>query len=422
MYVLDRSSMKAVQQFPASTNQYDPTQRDQLWDSGPHLHGSPTYWQGPDRRFGFLYVWGEKDFLRMYRFDKVAQKFEEKSKPPLLSSFSEVRLFHQGPVRALRRPMPGGMLSISANGTRAGTGIVWATLPAFDLNPEFKPFPGRLYAFDAESLKPLWDTGWNYEGGVLGHWVPPTIADGNVFLAAGDWVGEPRLIVYELGPETGHGRQSWAPFQPRSIFQFLGDTKTSPAVESCKACHKQEEKLQDLLRPKLFHDHYPSEASVRMLPVVALQQVAPPQGHRKSLLLEGNGLRGYDARENPAARGKLIWRLKESTADLVEFAAPSAGKESPVPMKIRLSPGWVWSASDGSTVVSAIEKTVPAPESTHGEWLLFKVVKSSGHGILSDQSYIQCVYTHGGHAPAAPPKGRGEIAKVPYYAQYLFYQ
>jgi outer membrane protein assembly factor BamB len=45
MYLLDRNSMALRQQITASTNQYDPAKRDDTWDQGPHLHGSPTYWR-----------------------------------------------------------------------------------------------------------------------------------------------------------------------------------------------------------------------------------------------------------------------------------------------------------------------------------------------------------------------------------------
>src|SRR5262249_29254453 len=100
--------------------------------------------------------------------------------------------------------MPGGIISISSNGNRRGTGIVWATLPASSTPI---PFPGRLYAFDAETLAPLWDTGFPS----LGHWLVPTIADGKVFVGTSSG----GLICYELGADHGSGQGAWVPFQPR---------------------------------------------------------------------------------------------------------------------------------------------------------------------------------------------------------------
>jgi hypothetical protein len=50
----------------------------------------------------------------------------------------------------LSKGRPGGILSISANGRKAGTGIVWATLGFSDANQA--KVPGALHAFDAMDL------------------------------------------------------------------------------------------------------------------------------------------------------------------------------------------------------------------------------------------------------------------------------
>jgi hypothetical protein len=213
LYVLDRRSMKLQQWFPASTNQYEPSSRDQDWDVGPHLHGSPTYWRGADPNFGNLYIWGEKDFLKLYRFDMRNKKFEEKggtrlTNPPVVPG-TQVVPFLQGSIQALGNTMPGGIMSISANGNTPHTGILWATLPVFDW-PKSGPFPGRLYAFDAENLNWLWDAGWN---GGLAHWVPPTVGEGKVFQATSD-----KLIMYGLCAPEKPCRPSGPPFQPKSVW------------------------------------------------------------------------------------------------------------------------------------------------------------------------------------------------------------
>jgi hypothetical protein len=117
MYLLDRNSMQLRQRITTSTIQYDASKRDDTWDQGPHLHGSPSYWRGPDRTFGGLYVRGEKDFLRLYRFNTLTGLLEEPA-------------HRKGAVTALQKTMPGGIISISSNGNVSGTGIMWATLPA----------------------------------------------------------------------------------------------------------------------------------------------------------------------------------------------------------------------------------------------------------------------------------------------------
>src|SRR5262249_34707655 len=95
IYLLDRQSMARVQEFYATTNQYHPDKRGDTWNEGPHLHGSPTYWRGPDDRYGYLYVWGEKDYLKSYRFDTRNQRFERRLVPEKLASHWEVFPYQQ---------------------------------------------------------------------------------------------------------------------------------------------------------------------------------------------------------------------------------------------------------------------------------------------------------------------------------------
>ena len=56
--------------------------------------------------------------------------------------------------------MPGATLSLSANGNRAGSGIVWATMVLGE-NAEYKNVDGILRAFDALTLRELWNSGTN---------------------------------------------------------------------------------------------------------------------------------------------------------------------------------------------------------------------------------------------------------------------
>jgi hypothetical protein len=410
MYLLDRNSMQLKQQFAASTNQYNPSDRDTSWEAGPHLHGSPTYWRGPDPKYGYLYVWGEKDFLKQYRFDVAKERIEQVE--GLFATVNGVP-YHQGTVKALRHPMPGGMLSVSADKNKSGTGIVWATLPVSEWPKAH--FDGRLYAFDAKTLEPLWDSAI----GTIAHWVPPTIADGKVFVANGD----KQLIAFELfypkGTEVGMVRNGSCADIDQSC---EGRTPYQPQPTPwCTSCHYQELRLREMLNnPKPLHALYPNEASVRAWPALAFGQLAPPAGSKRTLVLEGSGLQMYQA--SSTADRKLIWSLKETTADLLQAGSPASAKENPPPIHVRISQGTVWSASDGSTAIGELQKTALAPELTDTPWALFKVIKSSDRGILSQQRYIQCVYTHAGRAPATSPKRRGEITRVPYHAQYWLYQ
>ena len=63
-----------------------------------------------------------------------------------------------------------------------------------------------------------------------------------------------------------------------------------------------------------------------------------------------------------------------------------------------------------------------APSAANAPWMLFRTTSNGGAGILNGISYVQCVYTHAGQAPAARPQRSGQVSEVPYVAQYWFYR
>lgn len=181
-YLLDRFTMLSTQEFPAFTNQFDPSLRDQGWDVGPRLHGTPTYWRGPHQDFAYVYQWAEKDYLKAYKYSLNTGQFD--ADHPVVNT------------NICPNKGGGAMLSLSAKGTAKGTGIIWAMIPSADAvfrdkcdEEELNRPPNRLAAFDAETLKLLWQT--NLPG--RSHQMPPTIADGKVFVPASS-----QILVYEL--------------------------------------------------------------------------------------------------------------------------------------------------------------------------------------------------------------------------------
>lgn len=383
MYLLDRTSMNRQQRLTASTNIYT-GERWEHWDTGPHLHGSPSLWQ----RSGAtdLYVWGEKDKLRQFRFDPGTKRFIE---PEL----------HGAAVSALPKPMPGGMISISANGSTPHSGVVWATLPIENI--EFGDIQCRLYAFAGDDLKPLWDDAY----GLCGHWAPPTIADGRVFVVSANTKARSgNLVGYKLGPPGN--RTSWPPHQPGLM------------LTSCASCHNPAQ-LADLERRWPLRSRFENEASVTALPAIAGRLSSPPDGARKILVLQGNGLRTWRAED---VSHKLTWTVRETTADLTTPAENShPGAASNATVRVHLGPGWVWTAADGSSLTGSLEKTTPAPQQRDIPWMLFRA-QPRGQGVLSGVRYIQLVQTHAGRRPARAPARAGEEIKVPFYAQYWVYQ
>jgi hypothetical protein len=80
---------------------------------------------------------------------------------------------------------PGGMLTVSSNGTTPGSAIVWATIPLSG-NAWSGTSPGALYAFDASDVSQhsLWNsTQDGTEFGTYAKFSPPTVANGKVYAA-----------------------------------------------------------------------------------------------------------------------------------------------------------------------------------------------------------------------------------------------
>jgi hypothetical protein len=136
-----------------------------------NIHGSHVIWQGPDATR--VLVWGEDDFLRSFTL-----KNGSLVTPPAKSLY----LIPPG--------MPGGMLSISANGSQAGTGIVWAIVPLFgDANTQ-RGVRAQLLAFDVQDInldiwrsEPLDASFGPNSVGLFAKFAAPTIANGKVFVA-----------------------------------------------------------------------------------------------------------------------------------------------------------------------------------------------------------------------------------------------
>jgi hypothetical protein len=85
--------------------------------------------------------------------------------------------------------------------------------------------------------------------------------------------------------------------------------------------------------------------------------------------------------------------------------------------------GPTWESNSGSKVVAArVPGTGCAPDATAVAWLLLKKVSTDGPGIFSRVTFIQRVNTTGGLMPTAPGTTVNEEKRVPYTAEYYFYQ
>jgi hypothetical protein len=83
--------------------------------------------------------------------------------------------------------------------------------------------------------------------------------------------------------------------------------------------------------------------------------------------------------------------------------------------------GPTWASVSGSTVVGSVAKRcTPNPNAI--PWLLLDGTSSAGPGVLQGVTQIQRVNTVGGVAPSTAGNVVGEIAEVPYTAEYFFYR
>jgi hypothetical protein len=133
-----------------------------------NIHGSPVYWKGPDT--ARIYVWGENNPLKAYKY-------------------ANGRIAHEPPKQSRYKPplgMPGGMLSLSAEGNKQGTGIVWALVPLNGDANEQRGVKALLLALDAEDVsRTLWtseEAGERDQVGLFAKFTSPTIAGGKVFV------------------------------------------------------------------------------------------------------------------------------------------------------------------------------------------------------------------------------------------------
>jgi hypothetical protein len=157
-----------------------------------HIHGSPLFWNGPGGS-QWIYVMAEAKNLEAFPF--VDGRLKTGIDDIKLSAWKPPRQAPPICHKPARNWMPGGILALSSDGNRAGTGVVWAVVPANGDSNTFRGVKGMLLALSAEDVsQELWrsqgadaETDTPDSFGLLSRFVPPTAANGKVFIAnAGD--------------------------------------------------------------------------------------------------------------------------------------------------------------------------------------------------------------------------------------------
>ncbi len=164
LYLVNRDNMGGLSQGNADTNVV------QTWDlNGGQIHGSPVWWSCTNG--SFMYIWpASSDHLRQYQFT---------------NGLFKTTPYAEG-VTVGGSGSPGGILSVSADGTNVGTGIIWATINTTG-NANQATVVGTLHAYNAQNVtNELWNSDMvpgRDSLGNLAKFVPPTIANGKVYVA-----------------------------------------------------------------------------------------------------------------------------------------------------------------------------------------------------------------------------------------------
>ena len=84
--------------------------------------------------------------------------------------------------------------------------------------------------------------------------------------------------------------------------------------------------------------------------------------------------------------------------------------------------GPTWESNSGSKVAGALPPVAVTVDTNAIPWLRLQALNPEGPGIFAETTYIQRVNTTGGKAPFAPGAFIGQVARVPYTADYFFYR
>jgi hypothetical protein len=206
LYLVNSNAMGQYNGPAGPDNVVQSFQVTSLASNTGHIHGSPVYWNSPNGPL--VYVWGEGDALKAYSLTVHSSISATFLTTPVATGTPQLNPYF----------MPGGILSISANGNQPGSAIVWASHPMTNANHAVSL--GVLRAYDASNVGiELWDSTQNLVRDDVGNYAkfcPPTVVNGKVYLAT----FSNQLAVYGLlAPTvvTQPGDQTIHPAQPVTV-------------------------------------------------------------------------------------------------------------------------------------------------------------------------------------------------------------
>jgi hypothetical protein len=84
--------------------------------------------------------------------------------------------------------------------------------------------------------------------------------------------------------------------------------------------------------------------------------------------------------------------------------------------------GPAWQSNSGSEVVGKLPPAAVVVDTNSIPWLRLPALTREGPGIFANTSFIQRVNTTGGKAPSTNGAFVGQVARIPYTADYFFYR
>jgi hypothetical protein len=140
--------------------------------------------------------------------------------------------------------------------------------------------------------------------------------------------------------------------------------------------------------------------------------IAAPVETKVAFHTHAAGVQIYIATPSTTNPSTFVWTFSAPEAVLFDNDGNAVGLHYAGP---------TWESASGSKVVGARVSGITV-DTTAVPWLLLKATSAEGPGIFARTTYIQRVNTVGGLAPAAAPTQAGQVARVPYTAEYFFYR
>jgi hypothetical protein len=182
-------------------------------------HASYAYYNNGTGK-EYVYIMAENSALKAFPYDRISNTVGN----PTISGV-------QGPIG-----QSGAFLSVSSNGSAAGTGILWAVHAIAPCNANQEPTAGLcqgiLRAFDANDVtKETWNSSENISDtlGLYAKFVCPTIANGKVYMVT--FSG--KLVVYGItGASPCPGIQNVADFHNNAAATYSASSNANTAVNA----------------------------------------------------------------------------------------------------------------------------------------------------------------------------------------------